>query len=258
MKSLARHDPEMLRAMLPWLPFETTDGRVSLEEFARRHPVVHYTRTTEEFHQVAAIAAAQGIGVVNGGYTYDAELVELLPGARPGTAVAELDTDTVTAHLDPVDGGEELALAPFLAAARTALDRLDCDVALRAYQPAAVPALYLDDRDARHERSRAAAEAASDELWAGVLGSLRESRPRARLVLNHLNPLVRRMARVDDARLAGTAVEALYGQALLMSRRPLRPADSALLNRTFLELLDWAVAPAPQTPPTDRPSGDAR
>ena len=257
-KSLARHAPEMLRAMLPWLPFETTDGRVSLEEFARRHPVVHYTRTTEEFHQVAAIAAAQGIGVVNGGYTYDAELVELLPGARPGTAVAELDTDTVTAHLDPVDGGEELALAPFLAAARTALDRLDCDVALRAYQPAAVPALYLDDRDARHERSRAAAEAASDELWAGVLGSLRESRPRARLVLNHLNPLVRRMARVDDARLAGTAVEALYGQALLMSRRPLRPADSALLNRTFLELLDWAVAPAPQTPPTDRPSGDAR
>ncbi|MFW5416218.1 HSP90 family protein [Nocardiopsis sp. CNT-189] len=257
-KSLARHDPEMLRSMLPWLPFETTDGRVSLEEFARRHPVVHYTRTTEEFHQVAAIAAAQGIGVVNGGYTYDAELVELLPSARPGTSVAELDTDTVTAHLDPVDGGEELALAPFLAAARSALDRLDCDVSLRAYRPASVPALYLDDRGARHERARAEEEAASDGLWAGILGSLRETRPRARLVLNHLNPLVRRMARVDDARLAGTAVEALYGQALLMSRRPLRPADSALLNRTFLELLDWAVAPAPQTPPTDHPSGGAR
>ncbi|MGH1552960.1 hypothetical protein ACRAWF_15850 [Streptomyces sp. L7] len=50
-KSLARHDPEMLRTMLPWLPFETTDGRVSLEEFAQRHPVVHFTRTVEEYRQ---------------------------------------------------------------------------------------------------------------------------------------------------------------------------------------------------------------
>ncbi|HET9382890.1 MAG TPA: HSP90 family protein, partial [Streptomyces sp.] len=51
-KSLARHDHGMLRTMLPWLPFETTDGRLSLEEFARRHPVVHFTRTVEEFRQV--------------------------------------------------------------------------------------------------------------------------------------------------------------------------------------------------------------
>ena len=43
-KSLARHDDEMLRMMLPWLPFETTDGQLSLEEFAQRHPVVHFTR----------------------------------------------------------------------------------------------------------------------------------------------------------------------------------------------------------------------
>ncbi|MGO4636795.1 HSP90 family protein, partial [Streptomyces sp. 2RAF24] len=46
-KSLARHDDGILAAMLPWLPFETTDGRLSLDEFARRHPVVHFTRTVE-------------------------------------------------------------------------------------------------------------------------------------------------------------------------------------------------------------------
>ncbi|WP_221353873.1 HSP90 family protein [Streptomyces beigongshangae] len=240
-KSLARHDREMLRTMLPWLPFETTDGRLSLEEFAQRHPVVHFTRTVEEYRQVAAIASAQGVGVVNGGYTYDSELIEALPSVRTGTVVAELDADTVTAHLDAVDPAVELALSAFLGAARAKLDPLGCDVVLRAFHPLSVPALHLDDRAARHEQARADAEEQADDLWAGILGSLRGSAPRARLVLNHLNPLIRRIGSLDDPELIGTAAESLYGQALLMAQRPLRPADSALLNRAFLGLLEWAT-----------------
>ncbi|MEW2050152.1 HSP90 family protein [Streptomyces sp. NPDC005476] len=240
-KSLARHDAEMLRTMLPWLPFETTDGRLSLEEFAQRHAVVHFTRTVEEYRQVAPIASAQGIGVINGGYTYDSELVEALPSVRPGTVVAELDADTVTAHLDAVAPADELALAGFLSAARAKLDPLGCDVVLRAFHPLSVPALHLDDRGARHEQARAQAEAQADDLWAGILGSLRGSAPRARLVLNHLNPLIRRISSLNDPELIGTATESLYGQALLMAQRPLRPADSALLNRAFIGLLEWAT-----------------
>ncbi|MGW1869854.1 HSP90 family protein [Streptomyces mauvecolor] len=242
-KSLARHDDAMLRTMLPWLPFETTDGRVSLEEFARRHPVVHFTRSVEEYRQVAPIASAQGIGVINGGYTYDCELIERLPSVRAGTVVAELDPDTVTAHLDSVDPAEELALSGFLSVARAKLDSLGCDVALRAFHPLTVPALHLDDRAARHEQARADEEDRADDLWAGILGSLRGSAPRARLVLNHLNPLVRRISSVGDPALAATATEALYGQALLMAQRPLRPADQALLNRAFIGLLEWATHP---------------
>lgn len=58
-------------------------------------------------------------------------------------------------------------------------------------------------------------------------------------MLNHLNPLIRRVSSLDDAELIGTAVESLYGQALLMAQRPLRPTDSALLNRAFIDLLEW-------------------
>lgn len=242
-KSLARHDAELLELMLPWLPFETSDGRITLDEFVRSHPEVHLTRTVEEFRQVAPIAAAHGLGVVNGGYTYDAELVEMLPRIREGVQVSELDAGAVTAHLDPVAPQQELALASFLATARTRLDALGCDVVLRGFQPVTLPALFLDDRQARHERDRADAEAGADDLWAGILGALRGSVPRARLVLNHNNPLVRKIAAIPDAELAGTAVESLYGQALLMSQRPLRPVDTSLLNRAFLGLLEWATHP---------------
>ncbi|MFE4355507.1 HSP90 family protein [Kitasatospora sp. NPDC056800] len=240
-KELARYDDELLRMMLPWLPFETTDGNVTLDEFARSHPAVLVTRTVEEFRQVAPIAGAAGLGVVNGGYTYDHDLVHRLPEIRPGVSVSDLDPGTVTAHLDTVDPAAELAANAFLAIAREVVGRFDCDVALRSFHPTNAPALLLDNREARHERTRAQLADEADGLWADILGSLRAEAPRAQLVLNHLNPLVRRAATVTSRELAVTAVEALYGQAVLMTRRPLKASESALLNRSFISLLDHAM-----------------
>ncbi|MEU4728842.1 MULTISPECIES: HSP90 family protein [unclassified Streptomyces] len=240
-KALARYDDELLRIVLPWLPFETTDGNVTLEEFARTHPTLLVTRSVEEFRQVAPIASAAGLGVINGGYTYDRDLVHRLPEIRPGTTVTDLDPATVTAHLDAVDPSAELRAAAFLAVARETIGVHDCDVVLRDFQPVTAPALLLDNREARHERTRSSLAADSDGLWADILGSLRHETPRAQLVLNHLNPLVRQAITIAERGLAVTTAEALYGQALLLSRRPLRASESALLNRAFIGLLTHAM-----------------
>lgn len=243
-KDLARHDSELLRIMLPHLRFETTDGDVTLAEFARAHPTVYLAPTVEEFRQVEAIASAQGIGVVNGGYTYTTELVLQLPELLPGTTVETLDAAVISAALDPVAPEDELRLADFLGRARQILDPLACDVILRAFHPVSVPALFLDSRAARAERTRAEIAADADELWSEILGSLKSGAARAQLALNHHNPVVRRLARITDQPLLTAAVESLYGQALLMTHRPLRPADSALLNRAFGELLARATRDA--------------
>ncbi|WP_256106891.1 HSP90 family protein [Streptomyces sp. ODS05-4] len=247
-KALARYDDELLRIVLPWLPFETSDGNVTLEEFARTHATLLVTRSVEEFRQVAPIAAAAGLGVVNGGYTYDHDLVHRLPEIRPGSTVTDLDPATVTAHLDTVDPSAELRAAGFLALARETVGAHDCDVVLRDFQPVTAPALLLDDREARHERTRSSLAAESDGLWADILGSLRSEAPRAQLVLNHLNPLVRQALTITERGLATATAEALYGQALLLSRRPLRAAESALLNRAFIGLLTHAMHQAGPDP----------
>lgn len=241
-KSLAVHDDEILRMLLPWIPFETTDGSATLDEFARKHRTVLVTSSVEEFRQVAAIASAAGLGVVNGGYTYDRELVHRLPELRPEVSVADLDPATLTAHLDPVDRETELAAAPYLALARDALAVFDCDVALRTFQPASAPALLIDSRDARHERTRSQlAREQQGGVWGDILGALRQEVPRAQLILNQLNPLVRTAAAIAEPELARTSAEALYGQAAMLSRRPLRPAETSLINRSFLDLLAHAL-----------------
>ncbi|MEU2389485.1 HSP90 family protein [Streptomyces sp. NPDC007369] len=251
-KALARYDDELLRIVLPWLPFETTDGNVTLEEFARTHATVLVTRSVEEFRQVAPIASAAGLGVVNGGYAYDRDLVQRLPEIRPGTAVTDLDPATVTAHLDAVDPSAEIRAAAFLAVAREAVAAHDCDVVLRDFQPVTAPVLLLDNREARHERTRSTLAAdSSDGLWADILGSLRSETPRARLVLNHLNPLVRQAVTITERGLAVAAAESLYGQALLLSRRPLRASENALLNRAFISLLTHAMHPGGTTAAPD-------
>ncbi len=60
-------------------------------------------------------------------------------------------------------------------------------------------------------------------------------------MLNYRNPLARRITSLGDGGPVELAVQALYGQALLLGHHPLRPADTAVLNRSFIGLLEWAV-----------------
>ncbi|HEV2781566.1 MAG TPA: HSP90 family protein [Actinophytocola sp.] len=241
-KALALHDDEMLRLVDQWLPLETNVGRMTLADFRGRHGLIRYTATIDDFRQLAAVAAAQDMALVNGGYTYDAEIIERLPALEPGLSVQRLDPTDLATRFSALDPDVELALRPFLTAAQRAMDRLGCEVVLRAYEPGSLPVLYLVDRAAAFQSELRATRDRVDELWAGVLSAFdKPAEDRPQLVLNHRNSLVRRVVGLTDPELIRLAVEALYGQALLLGYHPIRPADAALLNRSFLGLLDQAV-----------------
>ncbi|MEU7837549.1 MULTISPECIES: HSP90 family protein [unclassified Nonomuraea] len=242
-KALALHDDEMLRLVDQWLEYETSAGRMTLAQFRSRHPNGRYTTSVDEFRQLAAVSGAQGVGLVNGGYVYDSEILPRLTRIDPDARLARLDPGELVTHLGPADLEAELRARPFLGAAARVLDPLGCEVVLRDFDPASLPALYLTSRAAQHHAELREARDLGDELWADVLGAMERTLAvdRPRLVLNHRNPLVRRVTGLPDLTLAATAVEALYGMALLHGHHPLRPADTAALNRSFLGLLDWAV-----------------
>ncbi|WP_250000596.1 HSP90 family protein [Actinoplanes sp. M2I2] len=242
-KALALHDDEMLRLVEQWVPLETNLGHLTLAEFRQRHGVLRYTAGDDEFRQLAAVAAAQDLGVINGGIVYHADLVERLATVDAEVRAERLEPSDVAARFAALDAETELRLRPFLAVAQRRLDRLGCEIVVRGFDPATVPALYLVSRAAAFTEQFTAGRDAADDLWGGVLDALSRSVPtdRPQLVLNHRNALVRRVTAISDPELAGLAVESLYGQALMLGHHPIRPADAALLTSSFMGLLDRAV-----------------
>mgnify|MGYP006876030874 CR=1 FL=1 len=128
-------------------------------------------------------------------------------------------------------------------AVRAALAGRDVDVVLRRFDPASLPTLYLPDPNADGRAVAAAASDGADELWSEVLGAMSGFTPATapQLVLNYDNPLIRRLIVADRDELTRDIAGGLYVQALLAGRHPLRPADTALLNSSFLNLIDRAV-----------------
>ncbi|MDG4826261.1 HSP90 family protein [Asanoa sp. WMMD1127] len=242
-KALALHDDVMLDLVATWWPMETNVGRMTLREFGERHGVIRYSATTDQFRQLAGVAAAQDLALVNAGYTYDTEIIERLAQVERGVRIERLDPSDLATRFETLDPGVEIGLRGFAVAAQRAMDRLGCEVVLRAFDPATVPALYLVDRETAFRQELRATRDKADPVWADVLSALDDRRAdtRPQLVLNHRNALVRRVIVLPAADLVELAVEALYGQALLLGYHPIRPADAALLNRSFLGLLDRAV-----------------
>ncbi|GLZ12180.1 molecular chaperone HtpG [Actinomadura sp. NBRC 104425] len=242
-KAMALHDDEMLRIVDRWLEFETSAGPMTLAEFRRRHAELLYTGSVEEFRRLSAVAGAQGVGLVNGGYVHDVEIIERLPAIDPDAEPRRLEPAELATRFGVVDPAAELALRPFLAVAQRAVERLGCEVVIRDFDPASLPALYLTSRAAQHQQELSQARELADDLWSDVLGALNNAveADRPQLVLNHRNPLTRRVTALTEEGLIELAVQALYGQALLLGQHRLRPADTAVLNRSFLGLLDWAV-----------------
>jgi molecular chaperone HtpG len=223
------------------VPFETSDGMVNLGEFRRRHRVVFYTARADEFRQFASIAAAQGMGLVNGGYTHHAAVVRRLRRLDPDLAVRPLDPDDLATRFEELGAGAEFATRDFLAIARRTLASTGCEPAIRSFSPASLPVLFLEGTDARFATGLRAAREEADGIWAELLEDAGTDEARPVLMFNYRNPLVARLTSTVDTQVVELSTEALYGYAMLAGNRPLRPADVAGVNHAFLGLVEHAI-----------------
>jgi molecular chaperone HtpG len=99
-KSLAVHDDEFYRIFIDLLPFETSLGRMTLGEYKQENSVILYVSTLAQFRQIAQVASAQNISVINGGYVYDYELLAKHSYIFPQIPTEEIDATTLTYNLE--------------------------------------------------------------------------------------------------------------------------------------------------------------
>ena len=258
LKALAVDDPDFLRLVADWLPMETSVGNVTLGGFARAFPIATYTRTVDEFRQLAPIASSQGIGLVCGGYTHDFDLIEAADRALDGFSAQEVKTEDLFGGFGPLDAAERERTEPLVTMSRAWFDRFDVELMVRRFEPLETPALVAVDDDTVRLRTLRRSQEESNPLFSSILETMNAaSDGRPILCLNAGNPIVARLvglAADDDdddeeeeeeepptAGLIRRALEVLYLQALLMGHHPLSLEESALLNSSLTGLLDYAT-----------------
>jgi molecular chaperone HtpG len=238
-KALALDDDDFYKLVIHWLPFETSMGVMTLADYRRAHPVVRYTPTLDGFRQVARVAGAQGLCIINAAYTHDAALLEKLPHVVPDAQVEPFSTADLPQSFEELTLDEREAVFPLLRMAERVLAPFRCGVVVKKFFPAEVPTLYSSDAEGVFRRDAERAREESDDLYAGVLDGVMAAAggEPAQLCFNLHNPVVRRLAAVADREVLKLSVEMLYVQALLLGHHPLNAQEMALLNQGLLGLI---------------------
>lgn len=241
LRAMAVVNDDVLEVVSRVVPYETTQGPRTLQEIAE-HGTIRYTDTVEAFRRVAPVARAQGSCVVNGGYAYDAQLLERLQG-RSAWQVELLNAHDLVAVLDEVGEDRLREVDRAISRARALLAKEDSDVLLRAYAPEEVGAVLLNDTDAERRREFHDEQEAAGDLWGGLLDAIAPEAPEysRTLVLNDRNPTVRRLLASDAADVFEPATTALYLSAVMLAGEPLRRHESAALSDSLGSLLDAAM-----------------
>ena len=240
-KALAADDNEFFELFVDWLPFETSLGEMPLGEYRRQQPVVRYVRSKDQFRQIAGVASAQGMCIINAAYTYDADLMEKLAFLFPEQEVELVDASELAQDFDDLTIEEHDSLSRFIDSANDILEPFGCKVDIRRFQPQNLPALYTVSESAEFMRSVEQAKEDADDLWSGVLGHIADTSnddSLAQLCLNFSNPLIGRLAQISDQTLLQRSVEMLYVQALLLGHYPLKAREMTLLNDGLLSLIE--------------------
>ncbi|HTU17500.1 MAG TPA: HSP90 family protein [Gemmataceae bacterium] len=243
-KALAVRDDEFYRLFIDWLPFETTLGEMTLGEYRKQNPVLRYVTHLDEFRQIARVAAAQDLCILNGAYIYNAELLEKFSEVFPDEQVEEVDPAGLMQSFEDLALDEREQMFSLIKAADLVLQPFKCAAEIKKFMPAELPALYSTNADAGFLRSVEQSREISNELWSSVLDNLagkHASEVYAQLCFNYHNPLIRKMAQLRNRTLLQRSIQMLYVQALLLGHHPLNAREMALLNEGLLGLIEWGL-----------------
>jgi len=243
-RGLAVKDAEFFALVIDLLEFDTTLGRIRFGEFRREHDRLLVARTAEQFRRLSPIAAAAGVRVFNGGYTYHEELLGRAIERHPEIELRAFDSaDLVDMWEEPPNAEDYRGL---LAAGAPALEKRECELLVRTFGPSQLPAFFALGADAEFHRQLDRTKSRASGLWNEILNAMAprpEVPSRTRLCLNTNSTLVRRLAALTDPELQRTAVEILYVQALMSGQHALSTEEVELLHDNMERLLLRCVDP---------------
>lgn len=238
-KSLAVENEQIYKLFFPFLTFVTNIGDLTgfqLLEAAKRFPV-YYCAEVDDFRRARPLVGG-GRVLVNAGYIYDTKLLQLLKRYFHDVRVEIFDEASYAELLEEPSENKKKEMAYLVAAASQVLDKFNCGVLLRQFEPADVPALYVAGADGFLDSS----------FWGGGASGFLEGFDfgdsggySSKLYLNAANPLIQRLARVQDAKMTEDMIQVLYIHAMLAGHYTLSGREMEVLNTGLMKLIAYGL-----------------
>ncbi len=243
-KALAIDDDEFYRMFIDWMPFETTLGWMSLDEYKKLNQRIAFIRSRDQFRQISQVAASQNICVINASYTYDAELLYKHYDLNPEIPVEEVTPSSFSREFSFLTLDEQEETAQFMRKADEVLRSFQCVSDMKRFSPTELPVVLLADEEAGFQRSIEQTKQVTSELWSGILDNMSlhgAEDNSSQLCFNFSNPLIAKISRSNDDYLQKLAIQILYVQSLLLSHRPLNSKEMKMFNESLLGMLEFSI-----------------
>lgn len=238
-RSMAIEDDELYELFVDELDFETTKGKLTgLDLRMLKEPLLYCS--LNEYRQLSQIFVAQGRLLINAGYVYTLELLRKMENYYDVT-VASVNTEEVNDLLKDVSIKEAEDSVDFLMIAERVLAPYQCEVEMKQFIPANLPAFYYLDKDAQLYQELRKAQEEADDLFGDMLGSFAselEEKKISVLYFNMRNPIVKKMIASKDNDFLEEIILILYVQTLLIGGFTLRNNELGIMNDKLLTILE--------------------
>lgn len=239
-KALALHDEDFFKLIMPFLSFNSNIGYVTLPEYEAVSEEILHIDDIDQFKQVAAVASAQNLVLINAGYIYDAELLKKYGEVFPNKKVRLIDSKQFIQYFEDLLPEEQVGITAFVDFANLVLREFKCTATVKKFEPQNVPTLYYMDKETEFLRTANKTKEFTNQMWGAIIEDVTESikyTSNSQLCFNYHHPLVRQLLsrpRMEDNALP---IKVLYVQALLLGHHTLNSKELSILSQGLLEIM---------------------
>jgi len=248
-KAMAVEDEDLYALFIRHLNFETSFGDLKMKDIIRDYSSILVTTSLDEFRQVAQVARAQNLMVINGGYVHDLDLVRNLPDVEDNVTVGILDILDFANQFEELDMEEKRGAQPFLDYSDRLLASFQCRSMVRWFEPADIPVMYNTNQDVSFFKLMEESELEAGPLFEDVVSIIKNElyeKPYAKLCYNYNNPMIRKAIETSETQLQKAAIELFYTQALLLGNHTLSAAELKMMNEALLQFMNMGFNLRPE------------
>ena len=253
-KGMSLMDDLFFDRMIMRLPFETSAGEMTLEEYRVRQRLhkngpttIHYFEDDADAGRFYELCRLRGILALNAGKCFEEGLLRKLAQRQPGEwTLRRLDRCDCEDIYQRLPEAEEQKYQPLLDELAIAVERdagAELNVGIRRFEPAHIGSVLLETQ-VPEEIDKLRMLLSHPLLGKGAEGLCRDfavqlGEPSRELLLNVDNPLVQELSRRDnlDDDSSRLALRGLFLSALLHSKAGLSPENSTATCQLLLHAL---------------------